>query len=219
MARIENSHSQSAQRQPPQPRKQPRQARSLATVEAILEAAARVLAERGYAATNTNLVAERAGVSVGSLYQYFPNKDSLITALHERHAAQMYAAIAAVLAAERPQGLQGHVQAMVRALLAAHRVEPDLHRVLEKEFPFFDAPREQSAADGGIFRQVRQLLELHRSQLAHRDLDLATWMLLQTMESLVHAAVIDPPAMFTPQALEDGIVQVLMGYLRAPALS
>ena len=151
-------------------------------------------------------------------YQYFPNKDSLITALHERHAAQMYAAIAAVLAAERPQGLQGHVQAMVRALLAAHRVEPDLHRVLEKEFPFFDAPREQSAADGGIFRQVRQLLELHRSQLAHRDLDLATWMLLQTMESLVHAAVIDPPAMFTPQALEDGIVQVLMGYLRAPAL-
>ena len=121
MARIENSHSQAAQRQPPQPRKQPRQARSLATVEAILEAAARVLAERGYAATNTNLVAERAGVSVGSLYQYFPNKDSLITALHERHAAQMYAAIAAVLAAERPQGLQGHVQAMVRALLAAQR--------------------------------------------------------------------------------------------------
>jgi AcrR family transcriptional regulator len=147
---------------------------------------------------------------VGSLYQYFPNKDSLITALHERHAAQMYAAIAAVLAAERPEGLQGHVQAMVRALLAAHRVEPDLHRVLEKEFPFFDAPREQSAADGGIFRQ------LHRSQLTHRDLDLATWMLLQTMESLVHAAVIDPPAMFAPRALEDGIVQVLMGYLQSP---
>ena len=161
-------------------------------------------------------MAERAGVSVGSLYQYFPNKDSLITALHERHAAQMYAAIAAVLAAERPQGLHGHVQAMVRALLAAHRVEPDLHRVLEIEFPFFDAPREQSAADGGIFRQVRQLLEQHRDDIAPRDLDLATWMVLQTMESLVHAATIDPPAMFAPAAMEAAIVQVLMGYLRAP---
>ena len=74
MARIENSHSQAAQRQPPQPRKQPRQARSLATVEAILEAAARVLAERGYAATNTNLVAERAGVSWVRSTSTFPTR-------------------------------------------------------------------------------------------------------------------------------------------------
>lgn len=213
MARIENSHSPGAPRPLPQPRKSPRQARSQAMVEAILEATARVLAERGYAGTNTNVVAERAGVSVGSVYQYFPNKDALVTALHERHGAQMYAAIAAVLGDERPDGLRGHVQAMVRALLAAHRVAPELHRVLEKEFPFFDAPREQSPADGGIFRQVRQLLEAHRSEVAPADLDLATWMLLQTLESLVHAAAIDPPAMFAAHAVEAAIVQVLMGYL------
>lgn len=215
MARPGNSHSPAAHRPLPQFRKAPRQARSQAMVEAILEATARVLAERGYAGTNTNLVAERAGVSIGSVYQYFPNKDSLVTALHERHGAQMYAAIAAVLAAERPDGLRGHVQAMVRALLAAHRVAPDLHRVLEKEFPFFDAPREESAADVGIFRQVRALLESHRGEIAPADLDLATWMVLQTMESLVHAAAIDPPAMFPPEAVEAAIVQVLMGYLTA----
>ncbi|WP_348754179.1 TetR/AcrR family transcriptional regulator [uncultured Aquincola sp.] len=217
MTRIENSRSAGARRTLPQPRKAPRQARSQAMVEAILEATARVLAERGYAGTNTNRVAERAGVSVGSVYQYFPNKDSLITALHERHGAQMYAAIAEVLAAERPDGLRGHVQAMVRALLAAHRVAPELHRVLEKEFPFFDAPREQSEADGGIFRQVHGLLQLHRSEVRADDLALATWMLLQTLESLVHAAVIEPPPMFKPEAVEAAIVQVLMGYLTAPA--
>lgn len=215
MARIENSHSAATPRPLPQPRKTPRQARSQAMVEVILESTARVLAERGYAGTNTNVVAERAGVSVGSVYQYFPNKDSLVTALHERHGAQMYAAIATVLATERPDGLRGHVQAMVRALLAAHRVAPDLHRVLEREFPFFDAPRDQSAADGGIFRQVRQLLEAHRREIAPTDLDLATWMVLQTMESLVHAAAIEPPAMFAPDAVEAAIVQVLMGYLGA----
>lgn len=213
MARIENSRSPAGAGSLPLPRKVPRQARSQAMVEAILEATARVLAERGYAGTNTNVVAERAGVSVGSVYQYFPNKDSLVTALHERHGAQMYAAIAAVLAAARPDGLHGHVQAMVRALLAAHRVAPELHRVLEKEFPFFDAPREQSVADGGIFRQVRQLLETHRAEVALDDLDLATWMVLQTMESLVHAAVIEPPAMFRPEAVEVAIGQVLMRYL------
>lgn len=213
MARIENSHSVPGPRPLPQPRKTPRQARSQAMVEAILEATARVLAERGYAGTNTNVVAQRAGVSVGSVYQYFPNKDSLITALHERHGAQMYEAIAAVLATERPDGLRGHVLAMVRALLAAHRVAPELHRVLEKEFPFFDAPRSHSAADDGIFRQVRRLLESHRGEVRPANLELATWMVLQTMESLVHAAVIDPPTMFEPDALEAAIVQVLMGYL------
>lgn len=82
--------------------------------EAILEATARVLAERGYAGTNTNRVAERAGVSVGSVYQYFPHKDSLVAALHERHGARMYAAIAA----ERPDGLRGHLQVLMGYLTA-----------------------------------------------------------------------------------------------------
>lgn len=185
-------------------------------VEAILESTARVLAEHGYARTNTNVVAARAGVSVGSVYEYFPNKDSLVTALHERHGAQMYATIEAVLAVERPDGLRGHVQSMVRALLAAHRVEPQLHRVLEKEFPFFDSPRDKSAADEGIFRQVRQLLHVHGHDITPKDLELATWMVLQTMESLVHAAVIEPPAMFGQDAVEAAIVQALMGYLTAP---
>jgi len=67
------------------PRKAPRQSRSQATVTAILDATARILLERGYAAASTNAVAELAGVSVGSLYQYFPNKEALIAALQARH--------------------------------------------------------------------------------------------------------------------------------------
>lgn len=201
----------------PQPRRTPRQARSLALVEAILEATARVLAERGYAGTNTNLVAERAGVSVGSVYQYFPNKDSLITALHERHAAQMYAVIDTVLANSQPRTLRAHIAAMVQALLAAHRVEPELHRVLEKEFAFFDAPKDQSPADNSIQQRVRQLLEQHRDEIAPRNRDLATWVVLQTLDSLVHAAVIDAPPQFAARAVERAIVEVLMGYLSGAA--
>jgi AcrR family transcriptional regulator len=71
-----------------EPRKRPAQLRSRRTVDAILDAAARIYGERGYAATTTNHVAEEAGVSIGSLYQYFPNKDSLLVALEERHLAQ-----------------------------------------------------------------------------------------------------------------------------------
>ncbi|TPG56779.1 TetR/AcrR family transcriptional regulator [Ewingella americana] len=197
----------------PQPRRQPRQARSQHMVEAILEATARVLAERGYAGTNTNVVAERAGVSVGSVYQYFPNKDSLVTALHERHAAQMYLAIDTVLASVHPHSMRGHIEAIVHALLAAHQVEPKLHQVLEKEFPFFDAPKNGSPADASIFRRVRDLLEEHRAQIARRNLDLATWAVLQVMESLVHAAIIDPPMGFSSREIEKTITDVVFGYL------
>jgi AcrR family transcriptional regulator len=199
----------------PQPRKTPRQARSQSTVEAILEATARVLAERGYAGTNTNVVAEVAGVSVGSVYQYFPNKDALVTALHERHGAQMHAVIDEVLGTSQPRSLRGHIQATVRALLAAHQVSPALHKVLEKEFPFFDAPKDQSATDDGIFRRVRDLLEAHRTDIAPRNLDLATWTVMRVMESMVHTAVIEPPARFTSAAIEGAIVDVVMGYLTA----
>jgi AcrR family transcriptional regulator len=69
-------------------RRRPVQARSQRTVEKILDAAAHIFGECGYAGT-TNHVAERAGISIGSLYQYFPNKDALLVALHDRHLNQV----------------------------------------------------------------------------------------------------------------------------------
>ncbi|TIV25222.1 MAG: TetR/AcrR family transcriptional regulator, partial [Mesorhizobium sp.] len=66
-------------------RKQPRQARSIATVEAIIEAGAHVLSELGWVGFSTNKVAEAAGVSIGSLYQYFPDKLALVEAIRRRH--------------------------------------------------------------------------------------------------------------------------------------
>ncbi|MCO7637689.1 TetR/AcrR family transcriptional regulator [Pseudomonas sp. S 311-6] len=196
-----------------QPRKTPRQARSRALVEAILEATARVLSERGYAGTTTNLVAERAGVSIGSVYQYFPNKDSLITALHERHAAQLYDVMASVMQAPYPNQLRDRLAAIVSAWLAVHRVEPELHRVLEKEFPFYDVPSEESPADQAIFKQFRQILERHRDEIQPTNLDLAAWVLLQTMEALIHAAVLSPWPQFPEQAVQQAIVDTLCGYL------
>ena len=71
------------------PRKRPRQARSRATVDAILEATAQVLVAEGYDKTSTNRVAERAGVSVGSVYQYFPNKEALVGELVDRYSREI----------------------------------------------------------------------------------------------------------------------------------
>ncbi|CUI88149.1 Fatty acid metabolism regulator protein [Achromobacter xylosoxidans] len=197
----------------PQPRKSPRQQRSQQTVDTILQATARVLAEHGYAGTNTNRIAETAGVSVGSLYQYFPNKNALIAALHDRHDKQMLALIDEVLDGNPAATLRERVAAIVAASLHAHLLEPALHRVLEREFPLFDQPRDHSRADQDIHRRMRHLLELHREEIAQQDRELATYVVLRIMESLVHAVALEPPAGFDPRQLEGAVVDAVMGYL------
>jgi AcrR family transcriptional regulator len=119
------------------PRKRPAQRRSAETVDRILTAAARLFDERGYRGTTTNHVAEAAGISVGSLYQYFPNKDALLVALAERHLAETAVAfeghLAELAAAEPP------IEEVTRSLVAlalAHNDSPRLHALI-----FTDAPR------------------------------------------------------------------------------
>ena len=89
--------------------------------------------------------------------------------------------------------------------------------MLEREFPLFDQPREHSRADQDIHRRMRHLLELHRAEIGQSDRDLATYVVLRIMESLVHAAALEPPAGFTPKQLEGAVVDAVMGYLGAPA--
>ena len=79
------------------PRKAPAQARARQTVEAILEAAVELFSSKGYARTSTNHLAARAGVSVGSLYQYFPNKDAILTTLLARHLEAVHETVSAAL--------------------------------------------------------------------------------------------------------------------------
>jgi AcrR family transcriptional regulator len=102
-----------ARSQPKTSRRQPRQARSRNTVEVLLEAAARVFRREGWRAT-TNRIAAEAGVSVGSLYEYFPDKQALLAGLAERHLAVAERSIAAALSgAQSMRALLGALQAAV----------------------------------------------------------------------------------------------------------
>lgn len=198
---------------PVKPRKLPRQSRSVAMVDAILQASARVLIEHGYGGMSTNVVAQRAGVSIGSLYQYFPNKESLLAALHNRHSDQMAKSIEAILQTPGGIGLHSEVARLVRAATAAHEVEPQLHRLLEKERAFFDHNDENSIAAANIHRHIRRLLEEHSHDITHVDLGLAAWMTMRMTESLVHTAVLHPPVDLNASLVEAAIVDAIHAFL------
>lgn len=114
-------------------RKEPRQARSRTTVEAIVQAGARILSDEGWTGFTTNKVAELAGVSIGSLYQYFPDKLSLVDAIRHRHLDDSIA----VLRRVRADGLSPteFSAQLVQAMVFAHSEYPGLHRVLLDEAP------------------------------------------------------------------------------------
>ncbi|SHN12245.1 TetR/AcrR family transcriptional regulator [Rhizobacter sp. OV335] len=197
------------------PRKAPRQARSRATVDAILDAAARVLVERGYAATTTNAVAEVAGVSVGSLYQYFPNKDSLIAALHDRHGRQMSALLDAALLRHRGASLPEALAGVIESAVKAHQLDADLHRVLEKQVLGLDQfPGDDESVDE-IERRLRELLEAYRAEIVVEDLRLATWMLMHAVHALIHAVVLERPSGVSVKAATRETVRMALAYLTA----
>ncbi|MGY3438155.1 MULTISPECIES: TetR/AcrR family transcriptional regulator [unclassified Marinovum] len=114
------------------PRKAPRQARSRKTCDAILKAASDILAREGLRGLNTNHVARKAGVSIGSLYQYYPNKQSIIGALVRARRMAMLAEMEAAGQKTGDEGLAVILRAMVQVRLRHHFLRPDLAEALER---------------------------------------------------------------------------------------
>ncbi|MCA0995250.1 TetR/AcrR family transcriptional regulator [Alloyangia pacifica] len=114
------------------PRKTPRQTRSRASVEAMLTAAAQILEAGGIAALTTNAVAERAGVSIGTLYQYFPNKETILAELVRRQKAQFFEDMGQAVAAAHDLGLREAARTVLHASIRHHARAPVLSRELEK---------------------------------------------------------------------------------------
>lgn len=156
-------------------------------VDAIVEAGARVLGLRGWAAFTTNEVAEVAGVSIGSLYQYFPNKLALVDAIRRRHLEAVLAAMRASSAnAEAPERA---VVGFVEALIAAHSVEPAMHRALLDEMPRrgrVDA--EQLRFEAEYQAQYKALIARHRGVAVQAVDEVSAQVLSATVEGVIHDA-------------------------------
>lgn len=195
------------------PRKQPRQRRSRETVAVILEAAARVLEERGLEGYNTNAVAERGGISVGSVYQYFPNKDALTLALIAKFEQALLAKVRDAVMASEGKSLTASLNLIVRAQLEAHAERAGLNRILETEEDRLRPAWADAAAADELKELVRGLLAAHRSEIGKPvDDDVIEDLIVISRAMVDHALQLD----LSRPAASRRVLRAIEGYLHGP---
>jgi AcrR family transcriptional regulator len=141
-----------------EPRKQPRQKRAAATVDVVLEASARILQKEGLAGFNTNEVARVAGVSVGSLYQYFPTKEAILAEIVRRKRARLWEALSAELELAGEQDFQVTVRRLVEATLRHQAGNQGLARALDYAYAALPLQAETEALNGKIIQGIADIL-------------------------------------------------------------
>jgi AcrR family transcriptional regulator len=205
-----------ARRQRLEPRKPPVQKRSRATVEEILSAAAQVFESHGYAAGTTNRIAERAGVSIGTLYQYFPSKDAIAVALLERHIAdtdhRLHQWVGHMVAEQH--GLRAALHDYVTGMLETHSGRPRLQHILLEETPLPERVHQAVLeAERRAARTVAGLLRLY-PEIRHARLEHAGFLVVQTVESLTHRFAAHPDEPFISRTgFAEEVTTMIVAYL------
>lgn len=208
-----------ARKPPIKPRKNALQERSRATVDALVEATARVLLREGFEKTSTNRIAETAGVSVGSLYQYFPGKEALVAAVIERHNEQIMGLVRTTLAEITDMPIENAMRRLVTVAIDAHRINPELHRVLAEQIPRA-GKLDVEAFNREVHTLVRAYFNSHRKEMRKIDLDVATFICVSTIEAIAHNTVLNQAEMLSDKmvrTLVDETTSMVVGYLRPSA--
>jgi AcrR family transcriptional regulator len=201
------------------PRKSAIQQRSRATVDALVEATARILVKEGFDKASTNRIAEKAGVSIGSLYQYYPSKEALVAAVIDRHNRQIRQVVSGALTEAASLPMAQAIRRIVAVAVEAHRVDPKLHRVLAEQIPRTGRLADTEVFNRANFAFFEAFLEAHRGELRVTDFGLAAFVCVTAIEALTHNAVLHHPEMLGDAAVEalvDEATRLVVGYLRSP---
>jgi len=185
-------------------------------VDALVEATARILVRDGFDKASTNRIADEAGVSVGSLYQYYPSKEALVVAVIERHNRDLLKVVRDALTEVEAQPIETGVRKLVAAAIEAHRVDPKLHGVLAEQVPRTGALESVEAFNREAHGLFRSYLEAHRDELRAVELDLAAFVCVTSIEALTHTAVLHRPEILTDDAVEglvDEAARLILRYL------
>ncbi|MFD6156198.1 TetR/AcrR family transcriptional regulator [Nocardia sp. NPDC060256] len=183
-------------------------------VQRIVDAGQAVLIEHGYDGASTNRIAEAAGISPGSLYQYFPGKDAIVTAVIDRYNSEVASRVHSSVLAQLHQPPETAVPATISALLDALGSHPALLRAVIEQTPRLSGDNTVFAFEQQIGELARVALTMHRDSLPDDvDFEAASWMLVRAVEHLAIRYILDQPAVSRERFLAD-ITRLVLNYFR-----
>jgi AcrR family transcriptional regulator len=209
---MRNAENKKKSRKPAARRRNPVQERARFTVEAMLDAAVKQLKQDGASSITTNRIAEVAGVSIGSVYQYFPNKRAIFVALHARHIDQVDCVIHRTLGGHAESPLEDLIEALVNSMVEVHTADPELSELLQSEVPHrADSTRAFSVRFHEAFRSA---LAPHAKYLGGKtDLDTRAFFLGNLLDGLGHAIILRRPRSLSLARAKAECCKAILAYL------
>lgn len=199
---------------PPRARKQPQQPRAQETVRAILEATAQILDRESLDAATTTRIAEVAGVSIGSLYQYFSHRDAILEALQDREFSRTMSVMQTVFADGNLDKAPGDtVAAALRALAQLYAQSPGLHRVLTIEGLRVAKAERVHEFDRRVIELIRYFLTATRPPLRVNDIDAAAFIVYQSVRATMLAHLLERPTGLDADRLIAELTNFLTAYV------
>ena len=197
-------------------RRTPLQSRAIDTVETIFEATARILQTEGRAGLNTNRVAELAGISIGTLYAYFPNKDAILLAMARRETEAVRASVAKALTDDLQHTNESPVRLAIRALIKGYGRRNKARRILMETLI-------AAGHSDEIASPVQAIADLIAAKGAHLlpantkpPSPIALFVLTRAVDSVVRAATYEDAKFIASQEFEDELTRLVLAYVTAP---
>lgn len=195
-------------------KKPAKQDRAKATIEAILQGAARVLVKDGYEGTNTNRIAEVAGVSIGSVYQYFANKEAIIGELIESHIQKLMDVFVNNFNTLSTVSLKDGIRILIRAMIEARSVEPKLQRVFDEQLPKIGKlSRLLREYEKQAVEMIRDYLHSKQNEVAIKNIETAAYISVHAVEAVILVALNNRQDILTGGHLEDELTNLITRYL------
>lgn len=201
---------------PPPPRKAPRQKRSRATVGYILDAARHILYKEGVAALTTRRVAEQSGVAIGSLYQYFENRDAILARLAEEEARRESLVLQCHFARLRHLPLEEYLGRIVARIIESERrmlaFGGEFYRRYARHYRVAQRAGRRQSGDildaDTLTRDTRHLFALHAAEMGERDAELAAYLLARGVPAMLGMLVAERPELLGARRLETVLARI-----------
>ena len=194
-------------------KKPPQQSRSRASVSAILDGMVRVLDQEGVDAATTTRIAEVAGVSIGTLYQYFGNRDDILCALQDRELDRATEMMQRVLADKAHASGREVARSVIESLLELYAVSPALHRLLVLEGLRVGPAERVKAFDLRLVDTLRGFLSLAKVSIRRKRVDAAAFVAFHSVRACMLARLLEAPPGLDDAALIEELTELVVRYL------